>query len=299
MPTRISFRNLQTFLVIADHLNMSRAAEVLHIAQPALSQQLQLMERRLDVQLFERNVRPMRLTEAGQLFHVQAALLLAQFNTTVSQVRDVHQGRDGWLGLGFTRSAMYSFLPPHVRAFHQALPRVKIHFHEMLTEEQPDALRQGIIHLGLARDPEPQAGLDQLVVSTEPLVVVLPADHRLAGESVLELARLAGDPLVIFPRHPAATFPRRVLNLCREAGFEPEVVQQAYEIGTALGMVSAGLGFTVASAAIAGRYREDVRAMPFTLNGKAPLSHLVVQFITAELTAPARKMLELMDSEPL
>lgn len=299
MPTRISFRNLQTFLTIANHLNMSRAAEALHIAQPALSQQLQLMERRLDVLLFERNGRPMRLTEAGILFHAKAATLLAQFNTTVSQVRDVHQGQDGWLGLGFTRSAMYSFLPPCVRQFHKALPRLKIHFHEMLTEEQPEALRQGLIHLGLARDPEPQPGLNQQIVSVEPLVAVLPRDHVLANEKVLELSRLAGEPLVTFPRHANATFPRRILSLCVMAGFEPEIVHEAYEIQTALGMVSAGLGFTIASAGIAGSHRDDLHTVPLTLQGEAPLSHLVVQFIESGLTAPAREMLTLMAKMPV
>jgi DNA-binding transcriptional LysR family regulator len=259
MPKRISFRNLEAFLTVAHSPSISRAAEILNVAQPALSQQLQSLETRLGIPLLERNARPFQLTEAGRLLEAGAEHLLTAFDDLVAQLRDVAAGRRGWLGVGFTRSAMYAFLPPMIRAFSDANPNVDLKLYAMLTEEQPEALRSGVIHLGLARDPPALPQINQEVLLREEIVVALPQHHPLAGEDLVHIRRLADQPFILFPKHPNATFPARISALCREAGFAPNVARQACEIQSALGLVAAGLGVTLVAASVATHGRSDLR----------------------------------------
>jgi LysR family transcriptional regulator, benzoate and cis,cis-muconate-responsive activator of ben and cat genes len=262
MPKRISFKNLEVFLALSKELNVSRAAAGLNIAQPALSQQIRLIEDRIGTTLFERSARPMRLTAAGLYLQAEAASLVERFGSAVAEARQIGEGHKGWLGLGFTRSAMYGFLPPVVRRFRQQHPNVELRLHEMLTEYQPDALRAGSIHLGIARDPAETPGLAQEVLVRERLVVALPRRHRLAPRRTVKIAELADEPFILFPKNPGARFPSRVLAFCLAAGFTPHIAQETFEIQTALGLVAAGIGVTLVTAGVAKQGRPDLVFRP-------------------------------------
>src|SRR5246127_3170135 len=103
----MNLRSLQCFVVLAEELNFSRAAERLHVAQPALSQQIRGLERKRGAQLVERGQRPLRLTEAGSYLLTEARQILAACEEAVLGAREISLGVRGWLAIGFTRSAMY------------------------------------------------------------------------------------------------------------------------------------------------------------------------------------------------
>lgn len=296
MPKRIAFRHLEAFLILAREGNVSRAAESMGIAQPALSQQIQLIETRIGTPLFERNARPLRLTDAGRYLHAEAASLVDRFEAVVAEVRRIGQGKRGWLGIGFTRSAMYEFLPPVVREFSLRHPDVELRLHEMLTEDQPEALRAGTIHLGLSRDPFDTPGLQQEVLLCEDLVVALPRRHPMAQRRSLRLAELADEPFILFPKNPAARFPSRILTLCREAGFTPAVAQEAFEIQTALGLVAAGLGVTLVTAGVARHIRSDLTFKRLEGERSAFETLLVALYRPGPRDLPLESMLVLMRS---
>lgn len=262
MPTRISFANLEVFLTVVRSPTISQAAEKLNIAQPALSQQLRLLERRLGVNLLERDARPYRLTEAGLLLKDEAERLLADFNELVERLRGVASGKRGRLRIGFTRSAMYGVLPTAVRAFTESHGDVELQLHEILTEDQPEALRTGVIDLGIGRDPSASPQVAQEVLRRESLVAAVPLGHPLTGQERVPLRALQGEPFILFPKGDSANFPVRITALCREAGFVPNVVHQAFEIDSALGLVAAGLGVTIVTAGLAAHGRTDVRFLP-------------------------------------
>jgi DNA-binding transcriptional LysR family regulator len=262
MPTRISFANLEVFLTVVRSPTISQAAEKLNIAQPALSQQLRLLERRLGVTLFERDARPYRLTEAGRLLKDEAERLLADFYELVERLQGVSTGKRGRLRIGFTRSAMYGVLPSAVRAFTESHGDVELQLHEILTEDQPEALRTSVIDLGIGRDPSASPQISQEVLLRESLVVAVPLGHPLVKQERVPLRALEGEAFILFPKGESANFPARVTALCREAGFVPNVVHQAFEIDSALGLVAAGLGVTVVTAGLAAHGRSDVRFLP-------------------------------------
>lgn len=262
MPTRVSFAHLETFLAVVRSPTISQAAEDLNIAQPALSQQLRLLERRLGVRLFEPNARPYRLTEAGMLLRDEAEPLLSDFEDLVDRLQGLAEGKRGRLRIGFTRSAMYGVMPPAIKAFATLNPDAELQLHEILTEDQPEALRTGVIDLGIARDPAVSPQIAQEVLRREPFVVAVPAGHPLAELAVVPFGVLETEPFILFPKGEAANFPARVKALCRGAGFEPNVVYQSYEIESALGLVAAGMGVSVVTSGLAPFGRTDVRFLP-------------------------------------
>jgi DNA-binding transcriptional LysR family regulator len=253
-----NLRTLQYFVVLAEELNFSRAAERLHVAQPALSQQIRGLERELGAQLVDRGRRPLRLTEAGSYLLTEARQILAACEETMLGAREISLGVRGWLAIGFTRSSMYSVLPPALKAFHEAFPRVKLKLFEMHTEEQAGALYEGRIHVGIGRQPPTTAGCTTRLLLRERVMAVLAPDHPLAEAEEVDIARLAKSPLIMYPMDASAHFAQFVESLYRDAGFVPSVEYRAFEITTAIGLVAAGLGVTFVGESVARHGRPDV-----------------------------------------
>lgn len=274
----MNLRLLHAFVVLAEERNFTRAAARLRIAQPALSQQIRSLEQQLGMGLVDRAGRPVRLTEAGAFLLTQARSILATWEQTEREASAIAAGTRGWLAIGFTRSSMYSVLPPALRAFHEANPRVELELHEMVTEEQADALTEGRIHVGIGRQPERIAGCTSRTVLRERVVVVLPPDHPNAADAEVRIADLADTPVVLYPRHPAAQFARSIESLYRDAGIVPDVAHRTFEIQTAIGLVAAGLGVTFVGESVAALARPDVVYRPVAdLHGR-PSSSLEAVF---------------------
>ena len=174
-------------------------------------------------------------------------------------------GKLGWLGIGFTRSTIFSILPEAVRAMQSAYPGVRIDQVEILTEDQPAALRSGAIHLAIARSlgafvREPD--LHYTALFDDPLVAALPAQHAMAQRASLRAADLEALPYVSYPKVANAHFSRQVLSILAQAGARVEVGHEAKEIHTALGLVAAGLGTTIVGRSVAANNRSDIRFVP-------------------------------------
>lgn len=278
----MNLRHLQFFVVLAQELNFSRAAERLHVAQPALSQQIRALEERLGTQLVDRTSRPLRLTEAGSYLAIEARQILATFEHATLGAREIGLGRRGWLGVGFTRSAMYSVLPPALKAFHRAWPDVELKLFEMLTEEQADALRDKRIHVGIGRQVPDIPGCATRTLLSEPLMAVLAPDHPLAARKQVQLTDLADSPLILYPQQPAAFFARFIEGLYRDAGVTPFVAQRADEIQTAIALVAAGLGVTYVAESVAKLGRPDVVYRPLRGAAASQLTTLSATFRSDE-----------------
>lgn len=274
----MNLRHLQFFVVLAEELNFSRAAERLHVAQPALSQQIRLLEERMGAQLVDRGSRPLRLTEAGSYLATAARHILENVEHATLGARDIGLGKRGWLGIGFTRSAMYSVLPPALKAFHRAYPDVELKLFEMLTEEQADALRDMRIHVGIGRQVQDLPGCSTRTLLREPVVAVLAPDHPLASRAKVGIVELSGSPLILYPRQANALFPRFVEGLYRDAGVAPNVAHRADEIQTAIALVAAGLGVTFVGASVARLGRPDVAYKPLQGAAAKRLSTLSATF---------------------
>jgi DNA-binding transcriptional LysR family regulator len=244
----VELRQLRYFVAVAEELHFRRAAERLHLSQPPLSAQIRKLELELGVELFRRSRHGVELTVAGSSLLDDARELLEQAERSVRRTQRAAQGQLGELRVGFVGSAIYAGLPDAVRTFSQERPGVDIQLRELPTEDQLDALRRGHLDVGLVRAPVRTDEIRIEAMLDEPLVVVLPSDHPLAAEPTIELAALANEKLVLFPRGQAPGFHDDVLARLQSRGAEPEVVQEAPETQTIIGLVGAGVGVSIVPA---------------------------------------------------
>jgi LysR family transcriptional regulator, benzoate and cis,cis-muconate-responsive activator of ben and cat genes len=248
----MELRHLRYFVALGEELNFTRAAERLHIAQPPLSQQIRQLEDELGVTLLQRNSRPVRLTEAGELLLARARALLANFETAVADTRRVGRGQAGRLAIGFVGSAMFAGLPDLIGSYRDACPDVELVLDEMLAAEIAEALRRRRIDVGFARPAlVPEAGLAQRLILEEPYVAALPRAHPLAERDDIALAELSDDAFVLYPARPEPSVTGLIVAACQAAGFTPRLAQEVLHLQTAIGLIAAGVGVSLVPEAAA------------------------------------------------
>lgn len=240
----VETRLLRSFVVLAEEQHFGRAAARLHVAQPALSQQLKSLEQQVGARLLDRSTRRVELTDAGRLLRERALQLLADLDRTTADLALVAAGRAGRVRIGFVGTATYALLPSVARRVREELPGVELELRgELLAPALLDAVAADDLDLAVLRPSgPPPAGLVVEELRREPLVVALPTGHRLAGRDAVALADLAGEVLVAHPSGRRSMLQPLVLDACRAAGVEPEVIEVG-ETGTLVALVAAGLGF--------------------------------------------------------
>jgi DNA-binding transcriptional LysR family regulator len=261
----MNLRQLRYFCEVVEAGNARAAAEKLFVAPTAISMQISQLEALLGGTLLDRSSRPMKLTPLGEFVYPKARELLSASSRLEFEAKGIAAGNLGWLGIGFTRSTIFSILPEAVRAMQSAYPNVHIDLVEILTEQQPAALRSGAIHLAIARSlgaftREPDLHYTELF--DDPLVAALPAHHPLAQQPALVAADLEALPYVSYPKVANAHFSRQVLDFLAQAGARIQIAHEAKEIHTALGLVAAGLGTTIVGRSVAANNRTDLRFVP-------------------------------------
>lgn len=244
----MELRHLRYFIAVAEELHFGRAAERLGISQPPLSQQIQALEEEIGARLFERTNRRVELTDAGRLFLDESRQVLAQVDKAVLLARRAHLGELGELKIGFTSSAPFtSTIPSSIHAFRKAYPDVHLDLQEMSSRQVLKALLEESLQVGVIRPLALPDAVHWVELFREPLVAVLRADHPLAAgsEDGLAIAALAEEPFVFFPRSYGTGLYDQVIALTRQAGFSPRIAQEASEVMTIIGLVSAGLGVSI------------------------------------------------------
>ena len=240
----MELRDLRYFVAVAEDLHFGRAAERLHMTQPALSRQIRALESDLEVQLFHRTKRRVQLTIAGQTFLEEAREILRHADDAVLNTRRVARGEIGQLRLSFTPSALRSVVPEVVRAFRDCYPDVQLTMTEHCTQDQVEAFRAHEVDVGFLYPPIDEKLLAITPLQTEELVIALPTIHPLASHNPLSLSDLATEPFILHPRREGPYLYDQILHLCLQAGFRPYVIQEAVTSQTRIGLVAAGMGIT-------------------------------------------------------
>jgi DNA-binding transcriptional LysR family regulator len=254
----MEMRHLRYFVAVAEERNFTRAAERLHIAQPPLSRQIQQLEDILEVALFVRGSRPVELTDAGRFFYSHAQQLLAQSAEVVSMTRRIGK-IERKFSIGFVGSTLFGLLPEVVRRFRAAHPETEVSLLEMTTMEQIQALKDGLIDVGIGRIRQEDPYIRRIVLREEPLIAALPMGHPLAFvDRGLFLRELVNDTLIIFPKAPRPSYADSVLAAFHDRGLAPVKIYEARELQVGLGLVAAGMGVSVLPKSVLGLKRSDV-----------------------------------------
>ncbi len=257
----MNLKQLRYFCAIVDAGSATLAAERLFVASSAISMQLTQLEAHVGGELFDRSHRPMALTPLGQFLYPRAKEMLHQMSRLDGDTQGVAEGKRGWLGVGFVRSALFSMLPRTVQRFRALYPEVQLDLIEMLTEYQPVQLRSGRIHLGVSRFVgafERAADLTFTHVLDDPLVVALPKGHPLARKSVLSTHDLENQPMILYPKDNRGGFGQQLKSLLESVNVRFTTSYEAIEIHTALALVGAGMGLTLVGQSVTQNNRSDI-----------------------------------------
>lgn len=241
----IETRLLNSFVCVAEELHFGRAAERLHIAQPALTRQIQQIEGRLEVTLFHRTQRSVALTPAGRILLERAYKILSDLTQAALEVKRVEAGQEGRLSVGFIHSSTYGITPILLRNFRHLYPRVALELYEMTIQEQIAALRAGAIDVGVLRPPISDPALHTQLLRQEQFIIALPENHALSSSKAISLRQLSEDSFILFTQRRSPLFYSRIIAMCEKAGFVPNVAQYATQIHTMIGLVSADMGVAI------------------------------------------------------
>lgn len=239
---------MRYFVALAEELNFTRAAEKANLAQQGLSSAIQRLESIVGERLVERDTHRVSLTPAGQAFLVEARRTLAQADETVQAARRAARGQRGQVRIGYVAPAGLDTLPKLVRRMNQRHPDVVLVPREMWSSEITQALLAGELDVGLTRYAQ-TVGLEHEHIRDEPLLAAVHSGHPLASARAVTLRELAGEPLLVRPGSEG--YNQTVIQACRDAGFDPELVQTPMHGNPALAPVADGRAFALASRPLA------------------------------------------------
>jgi DNA-binding transcriptional LysR family regulator len=253
----MDLRHMRYFIAVADELHFTRAANVLHIAQPALSKQIRDLEDELGVTLLNRSGRRITLSEAGQVFYEKASQILRSAESSIVETRRAQRGETGKIALGFFEQTAYTLLPPILRTYRQHFPEVNIQLRWYSVTEQINALMRGDIDVAFMRSIsnvdrslDSVDGLAKCKLYREQFVLAIPASHRFEEKDTVRIRDCVDEAFISYTESFAPDFYAMIMRLCAIQGFSPNTSLEVGQTYTLLGLVSAGVGiaFVPASA---------------------------------------------------
>ncbi|MEM1366483.1 MAG: LysR substrate-binding domain-containing protein [Cyanobacteria bacterium P01_H01_bin.15] len=245
MKTDLELRQLRYFVVVAEELNFTRAAERLQIAQPPLSRQIQSLEKTLDVELLQRTNRRVALTAAGQVFLTECQQILSRVEQSIHKTQRVARGEVGQLTIGFEGAFHHDTVLDIIQKFRGQFSEVELVLQEMPSGQQMGALQQQVIDVGFVDPILTDRTVARHNLFSEPLVAVLASTHHLAQEKNLNLNQLAKESWITGRSGAGCGLLQRIMTSCQQAGFNPNVQQETNDIQMTLGFVASGLGITL------------------------------------------------------
>jgi DNA-binding transcriptional LysR family regulator len=259
-------RHLEGFVAIAEELHFGRAAARLHLAQPALSQQIQRLEMSLGVDLLIRERRRTRLSDAGQAFLVEAKRTLAHAEMARTVARRAGRGELGRLRVGYVPTTSSTPFLAMLAGFQRRYPDVQVELRELPLGSLAGPLRDDVVDVAFIARLGSLAclGDDTAIheLSAEHFVAALSTDHPLAAHPAIDVAQLADEDFVFLAPEVCSEWYEAVTNVCRFAGFTPRVTHHAREVSTQLIIVAARLGVTLVPASTQALRGEGVTFVP-------------------------------------
>jgi DNA-binding transcriptional LysR family regulator len=295
-------RQLRYFVALAAELHFGRAAEKLHIAQPALSQQIKSLESELGLRLLERTSRGVVLTDAGNRLLAEARGVVDRFEEAVETMRRVKQGTVGALRVGVFPGPLRSVLPPALVDLRRERPDVDVETRFVPTDEQLRALLESRLDLALLPSlgqVNMPAPLQARVVHREPLGIAVPAAHPLAQKPALVGDDLAPLPLVFMSRDSAAEVYDTVMAALRSAGVQPRSLLESSTPESSLSIVAAGLAVSVKAKTEVDAARDGGDDVAWKRLARFDLElSVVAAWDTSRMTPALRLLIDLLTDKP-
>jgi DNA-binding transcriptional LysR family regulator len=284
----MEFRNVRSFLSVAETLHFGRSARILNLSQPALSLQVKALEDELGIQLLSRNRQGTVLTEAGQAFREEAAVALEKLEFSKRKAQWASAGKLGRVRIGFISTAGFEILPNLMQRFRKSYPDVEFSIRNIVTGAQLEMIDDGLLDVGFLRLPiENRKGIEVTTIHRESFVAILPSWHSLFAKKEIHLRELKGNPFVMYAREYAPGFHDLLNGILSNAGAIPKVVQTAGEMPTLISLVDAGVGVSIVPASVAKRIVSRVAVC--SIADRMPESEIGLAFARQNTAAVVRR----------
>ncbi|CAM2793730.1 LysR family transcriptional regulator [Paenibacillus sediminis] len=278
----MELRQLLYTLQIAEERNFSRAAEKLHIAQPSLSQQLSKLEKELGVMLFQRNTSTVELTHAGVSFIEHAQKIMDAVEQLKQEMADISQLHKGRVIIGSMPITGSHLLPHVLPAFRESYPGIEITLLEDTSMNLEKLTANGQTDLSLLSLPLAEPSLTYEPIGIERIDLAVPPNHPLAKRAAnwpsmrVSIEELKDESFVVLKKGQG--FRTITVDLCRQAGFEPNVVFESNNIETVQSLVATGMGITFVPQFIARARRSEFIPVYLPLAEPVPNRTLVIAY---------------------
>jgi DNA-binding transcriptional LysR family regulator len=251
----MELRHLRYFVAVAEELHFRRAAERLHVAQPAVSEQVRKLEQELGVKLFDRTQRSVSLTTAGTAMLEEARHVLRHAEVAQQAARNAGDRVTMRLRIGYLPDSLPSSVPRALGRLATAAPAIEVALETGPAYRLIDELRARRLDAVITSLPAPASGLRTTLLGEQRAVAVLPALHPLAIDSATSLERLAPARVVVLPRDANPAFHSAAIAMCRTAGLAPTLVDvQEPRVEHVLLAVAAGVGIALLPESVTERY---------------------------------------------
>lgn len=285
---------MRTFIEVAKELNYGRAAVILHISQPAVSQQIRQLERAVGTPLLERNSRSVALTSAGRAFLPRCEETLETADSAVREALNAVSGDRGIVRLGFAGAMAGPHVSAATKEVRERFPGIELRISASLhTAGVLEQLSANKLDVGFMAQQRDVAGISTRLVSAASLCAVVPLDHRLAGRDGVALATLVDEPFVLMASAAGLRLGDLAVQACLDVGFSPKVAQEAPDTYTLLALVSAGVGISVVPDVMEGVWTGGAAFIPLTDVDRVLNS--VVAWRQASESGALRKVLEIIE----
>ena len=264
MSYDISFYDLRYFEVLAAELHFGRAAEKLHITQPALSKQIKKLEEKLGLRLFDRHNRKVELTEAGLHLQSQVALLLNNWKKDVGHALQLQSGIAGTLRVGYVGSAIQYLTQQLLRTVREQYPEIQFELQEMGNFRQIQLLEEHQLDIGFIRTESEIPGLQSLVVQQDHFCLVVPKGYFPSGESMSpeQFKVLKDKDFILFDSTYSPTYYERLMQIFDLAGFGPKISHKTVHAHTIYNLVENGFGLAIVPDSLRFGFSFDIDFIP-------------------------------------
>lgn len=245
MGYQIEFRHFMYFLAVAEELHFKRAADKLFISQPGLSRQIKRMETELNLQLFERHNRKVRLTEAGSYLQKELTYFFGHLEDIINHSKLLHNGIEGNLKLGYVGSAIQKIIPELLLKFRDTHPNVLINLTEIENKKQIHALLNNEIDIGFVRMERVPKGLKLKPTLEETFSIVLPKNHKINKSNFKSLSQLKHEHFILFDSSYSESYYEKVMHIFDDAGFTPLVSHTTVNASSIYRLVENNFGVSV------------------------------------------------------
>jgi len=240
----MNIRQLEYFLEVARQESFSKAATILHVSQPSISEMIKNLEEELGSPLLYRSAKRLELTDSGQIVKQQAEQIVTLFHNLSGNLQEINQWKKGKIRIGLPPITASTIFPRLLGEFKQQYPNIELQLYEFGSKKVRQGVNEGSLDIGIVCSlPDRTENFEVLPFVDDPIKIILHPDHRLSGQSTIDFIDLRDEGFVLYSED--FSLHDQIIARCKLAGFQPIIICETSQREFMTQMVAAKLGIAL------------------------------------------------------